>query len=114
MLVHNDDIPRNPDGTFASGAGGESADTARGRQTHLNYRTALGGEYDYEYRLPSGGRPDALHWENREIRELKSDAPSSQSEGRRQLARYQAELELETGDKWSTHLDTYKRFCNEK
>jgi RHS repeat-associated protein len=114
VLVHNDDIPRNPDGTFASGAGGESADTARGRQTHLNYRTALGGEYDYEHRLPSGGRPDALHWENREIRELKSDAPSSQSEGRRQLARYQAELELETGDKWSTHLDTYKRFCNEK
>ena len=111
VLVHNcgGAIPRNADGTFASGAGGESAATAAGRQVHVNYRTALGGGYDYEVTLPSGARPDAIDWQNRVVRELKSDAPSNVSRGNRQLARYQAELEEMTGQKWTTVLDIYKR-----
>ncbi|MEU8476735.1 hypothetical protein AB0D06_17120 [Streptomyces hygroscopicus] len=35
--------------------------------------------------LSSGRRPDAIDWENRMVRELKSDAPSSMATGRRQL-----------------------------
>jgi RHS repeat-associated protein len=111
VLVHNSGgaCPRNADGTFASGAGGESEATAAGRLTHLNYKTALGDGYDYEFRLPSGGRPDAIDWQNRVVRELKSDAPSNVARGNRQLRRYQGELEEMTGQKWTTVLDIYKR-----
>ncbi|MBW8086589.1 hypothetical protein [Streptomyces hygroscopicus] len=52
---------------------------------HKNYRIALGDGYDYEVTLSSGRRPDAIDWENRMVRELKSDAPSSTATGRRQL-----------------------------
>ncbi|WP_143118454.1 RHS repeat-associated core domain-containing protein [Actinomadura madurae] len=110
VLVHNDNgcgVARNEKGQFTSG---ENADAARGRQTHLNYRSALGAGYDFEVTLPSGLRPDAVDWKNRVVRELKSDARSSQATGRRQLQKYVAELEDITGQSWTGHLDTYKRF----
>ncbi|MGY1454770.1 polymorphic toxin-type HINT domain-containing protein [Streptomyces sp. SS8] len=109
VLVHNSncDVARNEKGQFTSG---ENADAARGRQTHLNYKNALGAGYDFEVRLPSGLRPDAVDWKNRVVRELKSDAASSQATGRRQLQKYVAELEDMTGQSWTGHLDTYKRF----
>ncbi|WP_079124805.1 hypothetical protein [Streptomyces lushanensis] len=110
ILVHNSNgctVARNEKGQFTSG---ENADAARGRQTHLNYKNALGAGYDFEVRLPSGLRPDAVDWENRVVRELKSDAPSSQATGRRQLQSYVDELEEMTGQSWTGHLDTYKRF----
>ncbi|MFI6700569.1 hypothetical protein ACIBJC_16605 [Streptomyces sp. NPDC050509] len=110
VLVHNSNgctVARNEKGQFTSG---ENADAARGRQTHLNYKNALGAGYNFEVRLPSGLRPDAVDWENRVVRELKSDAPSSQATGRRQLQNYVDELEEMTGQSWTGHLDTYKRF----
>ncbi|MGW7306320.1 ricin-type beta-trefoil lectin domain protein [Streptomyces sp. NPDC054835] len=110
VLVHNSNgcgVARNEKGQFTSG---ENADAARGRQTHLNYKNALGAGYDFEVRLPSGLRPDAVDWKNRVVRELKSDAASSQATGRRQLQKYVAELEDMTGQSWTGHLDTYKRF----
>ena len=107
VLVHNSQCERNALGQFTSG---ENADAARGRLTHKNYRTALGDGYDYEVTLPSGRRPDAIDWENQVVRELKSDAPSSMSAGRRQLKDYVAELEEMTGQSWTGHLDIYKRF----
>ncbi|MGK5643229.1 hypothetical protein ACSNOK_33815, partial [Streptomyces sp. URMC 126] len=85
VLVHNSNgcgVARNEKGQFTSG---ENADVARGRQTHLNYRNALGAGYEFEVRLPSGLRPDAVDWNNRVVRELKSDAKSSQATGRQQL-----------------------------
>lgn len=36
------EVPRNPDGTFAKGAGGDSAAAVRGREAHISYRDALG------------------------------------------------------------------------
>ncbi|MFG2960811.1 RHS repeat-associated core domain-containing protein [Streptomyces sp. NPDC048291] len=107
VLVHNATCSRNEKGQFTSG---ENADAARGRLTHLNYRNALGAGYDFEVRLPSGLRPDAVDWNNRVVRELKSDAPSSMATGRRQLQKYVAELEEITGQSWTGHLDIYKRF----
>ncbi|GAA2374426.1 polymorphic toxin-type HINT domain-containing protein [Streptomyces cuspidosporus] len=110
VLVHNSNgcgVARNEKGQFTSG---ENADAARGRQTHLNYRNALGAGYDFEVTLPSGLRPDAVDWKNRVVRELKSDAKSSQATGRRQLQKYVAELEDMTGQSWTGRLDTYKRF----
>ncbi|MGK5446742.1 hypothetical protein [Streptomyces radiopugnans] len=110
VLVHNSNgcgVARNEKGQFTSG---ENADVARGRQTHLNYRNALGAGYEFEVRLPSGLRPDAVDWNNRVVRELKSDAKSSQATGRQQLQKYVAELEDMTGQSWTGHLDTYKRF----
>ncbi|MFD3352992.1 polymorphic toxin-type HINT domain-containing protein [Streptomyces fradiae] len=109
VLVHNSNcgVARNEKGQFTSG---ENADAARGRQTHLNYKNALGAGYDFEVTLPSGLRPDAVDWKNRVVRELKSDAKSSQATGRRQLQKYVAELEDMTGQSWTGHLDTYKRF----
>lgn len=110
VLVHNSNgcgVARNEKGQFTSG---ENADAARGRQTHLNYRNSLGAGYDFEVTLPSGLRPDAVDWNNRVVRELKSDAKSSQATGQRQLKTYVAELEKMTGQSWTGHLDTYKRF----
>jgi len=107
VLVHNTGgCPRNTKGQFTSG---ENVDAARGRLTHQNYRTALGEGYDYEFTLPSGRRPDAIDWNNRVVRELKSDAASSQAAGRRQLADYVSELEQMTGQRWTGVLDTYSR-----
>ncbi|MGW2775643.1 hypothetical protein ACWC4C_24515 [Streptomyces olivaceoviridis] len=64
---------------------------------------------------PSLGAPGdvpkrGVDWKNRVVRELKSDAKSSQATGRRQLEKYVAELEDMTGQSWTGHLDTYKRF----
>jgi RHS repeat-associated protein len=108
ILVHNTNPTscRNAKGQFT---GGENVDAARGREIHKNYKTALGSEYDYEVILPSKKRPDAVSWEMREVRELKSDADGNASKGRRQVEGYVTELEEITGDKWTGVVDFYKR-----
>jgi hypothetical protein len=108
VLVHNAPKPRDPSGRFTSGAGGENEDTANGRRVHESYRNALGPDYDYDQPLKSGRRPDAIDRKNRIVRELKSDAPSNDARGRRQLQRYVDELEQATGQKWTGYLDRYK------
>lgn len=101
--------PRNADGTFAKGGGGESAEAARGREAHDNYKNAVGSSYEYNKALPSGKRPDAINKELREVRELKPDNPKAVAAGRRQLEGYRQELERITGEKWTSHVDTYKQ-----
>lgn len=113
ILTHNDngcDIPRNPDGTFARGAGGESPLTIRGRTAHNNYRHTLGGgNYRFNEPLPrSLLRPDAYDLTNRVIRELKPNTPSGIATGRRQLAGYIRYMEELTGENWTGYLDTYE------
>ena len=105
ILVHNTGCGRNAKGQFT----GENADAERGRQTHKNYRDTLGSDYEFDRALPSGKRPDAVDWQNRVVRELKSDAKGSEGKGRRQLAGYVAELEEMTGESWTGHVDIYKR-----
>jgi hypothetical protein len=87
---------------------GETPWTIYGRQAHINYRNALGGDYRHDLRLPSGQRPDAVDWTNRVVRELKPDNPRAIREGNRQLERYRQELESMTGEPWSPHLDLYR------
>lgn len=107
LLVHNDSCPRNKLGQFTSG---ENADASLGRSIHRDsYPLTLGGNYDFRVVLPSGLKPDAVDWEKRIVRELKSDAASSQRTGKRQLQGYVDELEETTGEKWTGYLDTYSR-----
>jgi hypothetical protein len=109
VLVHNSNaacVARNAKGQFTSG---ENSAAANGRKAHMNYRAALGDEYDYEVTLDNGKRADAVNWSAQIVRELKSDAPSSMATGRRQVAGYAAELERMTGQPWTGVLDTYSR-----
>ncbi len=87
---------------------GETSWTRYGRQAHNNYRDALGGDYRYDPRLPSGRRPDAVDINNRVVRELKPDNPRAIREGNRQLERYRQELESLYGGNWTSHLDLYR------
>jgi hypothetical protein len=117
VLAHNTDIecakasrstiPRDSAGRFASRAGGHTADAARGIAAHKSYRNALGGNYRFELKLPSGKRVDAVDLKNRIVRELKPDNPRSVKRGRRQLERYRQELESEFGGSWTAFLDVY-------
>jgi RHS repeat-associated protein len=94
-------------GRFTSKSGGHTADAARGISAHKSYRNALGANYRYEFKLPSGKRVDAVDFKNRVVRELKPDNPRAIQDGARQLERYRLELELEFGGKWTSYLDTY-------
>ena len=89
--------------------GGESADTIRGREAHLNYRSALGPGYSYEEPLPSGLRPDAIDWQNNIVRELKPDNPNAIQRGWNQVRKYLIELAEITDDTWTAYVDTYKK-----
>lgn len=90
-------------------SGGESAKAARGREAHKNYENALGEGYEFNRSLPSGRRPDAIDAENRIVRELKPDNPRAVRRGERQVEGYKKELEQMTGDKWTSHVDTYRQ-----
>jgi hypothetical protein len=63
ILVHNcaASLPRDAQGRFSSGAGGESEEAALGRSAHANYENTLGGgDYVFNRTLPgSSPRPDA-------------------------------------------------------
>ena len=107
LLVHNMCAPRDALGRFTSGAGGHTADAARGIAAHKSYRNALGGKYRFEVKLPSGKRADAVDFKNRIVRELKPDNPRTIQDGRRQLERYRQELEREFGGTWTSFLDIY-------
>ncbi|MDE2000264.1 MAG: hypothetical protein KGI52_15200 [Burkholderiales bacterium] len=65
--------------------GGESSAAAAGRRTHTNCGTALGEKFDTKVTLPSGKKPDAVDWANREVRELKPDNASAVARGERQV-----------------------------
>ena len=91
------------------GVRGENAAAKRGREAHKNYEKALGDKYKYNEALPSGKRPDAVDFVNREVRELKPDNPETMKKGIKQLDGYVKELERMTGDKWKSFLDVYRR-----
>ena len=98
---------RNALGQFTSG---ESADTARGRETHNNYEAALGTSYKYNKQIPGTKlRPDAIDWTNRIVRELKPDTASTLVKGRTQLEKYRKALEELTKQPWTSYLDIYKK-----
>jgi RHS repeat-associated protein len=89
--------------------GGESAAAAAGRSAHKNYENTLGGGYEFNKALPSGKRPDAVDFENRVVRELKPDNARAIKRGEKQVEGYKKELEATTGEKWTTHVDTYRQ-----
>ena len=88
--------------------GGETEAAAVGRRAHENYGTALGEKYDTKVKLPSGKKPDAVNWEQREVRELKPDNARAVRRGERQVEGYRKELEQTTGEKWTSTVDTYR------
>ena len=88
--------------------GGESAAAAAGRRAHGNYGTALGDRYDTKVTLPSGKKPDAVDWVNREVRELKPDHSRGIRRGEKQVEGYRKELEQVTGQPWTSKVDTYR------
>jgi RHS repeat-associated protein len=90
--------------------GGESQAAADGRAAHNNYPGALGPDYDYEVKLPSGKKADAVHKFQPEVRELKPDNPKAIRKGEKQAAGYAPELESMPGEtrKFTTTVDTYK------
>jgi len=99
---------RDKSGRFTSSSGGHTADAARGIAAHKNYRNTLGGDFQFEFKLPSGKRVDAVDFKNRIVRELKPDNPRAIQDGKRQLERYRLELEKEYGGTWTSFMDTYK------
>lgn len=93
----------------AKSVGGESEAAAFGRRAHSNYGTALGEAYDTKVSLPSGKKPDAVDWMNREVRELKPDNQRAIRRGERQVEKYRTELEQVTGQSWTSAIDTYRK-----
>ena len=85
-----------------------AAAVQRGNAAHGNYSSALGGSYTYNKALPSGLRPDAVDFANREVRELKPDNPRAIAKGIKQVEGYRKELESIYGGKWTAVVDTYK------
>jgi len=85
---------------------GETPAAARGRQVHKEWNPGEG--YRLNRALPSGKRPDAVHWEKREVIELKPDTPRAIRRGERQVEEYRKELESLTGDPWNARVETYK------
>jgi hypothetical protein len=92
-----------------SSTSGESSAAQDGRRAHENYGTALGEGYDTKAVLDDGSKPDAVNWEKREVRELKSDHPKATAKGQRQVEKYRQQLEKQTGEKWTSEVDVYKR-----
>lgn len=112
ILVHNcGGMTRDSLGRFLSGAGGESAAAAAGRSAHEAYGNALGagGEYVLNRALKGIGlRPDAVDFTSRVVRELKPDNPRAVARGWRQVNKYKAYLERQTGQSWTAVVDVYK------
>jgi RHS repeat-associated protein len=88
--------------------GGESAAAAAGRRAHSNYGAALGEKFDAKVTLPSGRKPDAVDWANRQVRELKPDNGRAVARGQRQVEGYRKELEMVTGERWTSVVDIYR------
>ena len=105
LVVHNTECKTPP---ATKRRGGETDATADGRRAHGNYGTALGDSYDTKVTLPSGRKPDAVNWEEREVRELKPDNPRAVRRGEKQVESYRRELEELTGEKWTSAVDTYQ------
>lgn len=105
VVVKGPGRPRNPDGTFAKGAGGDSATAARGRQAHKDWDPGKG--FEKEFTLPSGRRADAVNFEQRHVIELKPSNPKAVQKGRRQVKQYLEELQEVYGGKWTSSVETY-------
>lgn len=90
-------------------AAGESPATKAGREAHKAYPLALGDEYEYEVRLPSGRVADAVHKTEPIVRELKPDSPRAVKRGEKQVDAYAKELQKTDPQKreWKVHVDTY-------
>lgn len=88
--------------------GGETAATIAGKRAHLNYKTALGPEFDTKAILDSRRRPDAVDWASSQVRELKPDNQRAIARGAIQVERYRAELEAMTKRAWTSIIDTYR------
>ena len=105
VLVHNCDLPRKSDGTFASGAGGDSASAARGREAHAEWDPGEG--FEKEVTLPSGKRADAVNFDEQHVKELKPNNPRAQQRGERQVERYRQELQDTCGGNWTSSVECY-------
>jgi hypothetical protein len=107
-VVHNSPCSEAAEQAGKAARGGETAATKTGRRAHDNYRNALGGEYRFTERLPSGLKPDAVDYKNSVVRELKPDNPRAIRRGARQVERYRRELEAMTERVWQGIVDTYR------
>jgi RHS repeat-associated protein len=122
ILVHNiscgvggsggaaaDPYPRDAQGRFTSGAGGDSAAAALGRSAHISYENTLGGgDYVFNRTLPESSlRPDAYSADLRIVRELKPASPGAIASGWRQVNNYRAYMEQYTGEPWTGYVDVY-------
>ncbi|WP_342591101.1 RHS repeat-associated core domain-containing protein [Asticcacaulis solisilvae] len=87
--------------------GGETYAAMYGRTARRNYPNALGSQYQYNQPLLNGLRPDAINWFNRIVREPKPDTPSGRRAGQSQVNKYVRQLESQTGEKWTGHVDFY-------
>jgi hypothetical protein len=87
------------------GKSGETAATAAGRAAHKRWQPPPG--FQKEFRLPSGGRADAVNPTTREVIELKPNNPRAIRGGQRQVQRYVDELSEMTGQPWSGRVETY-------
>lgn len=88
---------------------GETTAAADGRRAHQNYGTALGAGWDTGVILPSGKKPDAVNFNTKEVRELKSSNPASVRKGETQVEGYRQELEsMFPGETWTGAVDVYR------
>jgi hypothetical protein len=55
-------------------------------------------------------RPDAMSYSQRVVRELKSDAPGSMANGRREVKAYAEHMSRVTGEIWTGVLDVYRKY----
>jgi hypothetical protein len=69
---------------------------------------ALPGKYDFEIKLPSGKRVDAIDWSTNTVRGLKPNNPRAIAKGTKQVAGYVTEFEKMTVQKWTDIVDTYQ------
>lgn len=88
---------------------GETSATARGRAAHRAYSAARESEgYVVNKAIPGTRlRPDALHVENRVIRELKPNNARAISRGVQQAQRYVEAAQAHYGGSWTFIIDTY-------
>jgi RHS repeat-associated protein len=104
----NENTGRNAKGQF----NGNNPFAEHGLNAHNSYNEImrkLGYEVNRAISKTIKDRPDAVDIDNQIVRELKSDAPSSQRLGLKQLARYKKLLESKYGGEWTAILDTYTR-----
>ncbi len=88
---------------------GETSHTVRGKQIHKDWDYGEG--WDTKVRLPSGKKPDAVNWDEREVIELKPNNPAKLKQYQKQLEGYLDELNKihpdPEGRTWKGKIETY-------